>query len=569
MAVIDALGLPRYDLARYLAKGVTRTPDEELIVQKWERSRGQVAGFVRTNFFKRLSSCGYSYQLSLTRHVVRNRLFLYALATGLALPTGTVVDQMFNPADSDSDIDDDAGTEATPQDQYDALVERDPPSVTWVRAEMFTGELAKRLQADTDALQTLLDSYGAWSSERDSKITALVELITQTHPDEKILIFTEYKDTADYITSTLLAAGIPSVGSATGDTENPTRIAERFSPLSNALPGEEAEPVDRELRVLIATDVLSEGQNLQDAHIVVNYDLPWAIIKLIQRAGRVDRIGQQSETVTLYSFFHETVENVLNLRQRIAQRLAANARAFGSDEQFFGQEREVHFIKDLYDGVLDDTELDSEVDAASLAYEIWNAATRDDPNVAQRIIALPDLTHATKAARDHDVFPPGVGCYVRTEGGAAAYGYAAADGALQLITGHEVLKVFECEPETPAQEARSDSDDLIAALVQGPEAPMARPEVFEGQLGGVRRTVWSRLSGTFYDQNPELAAALDVLARNPLTSDSERKLRRAISAGDLDALASLVMRLNAEDRLSIERRSHDPIRIVSTMGIGS
>ena len=56
------------------------------------------------------------------------------------------------------------------------------------------------------------------------------------------------------------------------------------------------------LRVLIATDVLSEGQNLQDAAIIVNFDLPWAIIRLIQRAGRVDRIGQKSEEILCYSF---------------------------------------------------------------------------------------------------------------------------------------------------------------------------------------------------------------------------------------------------------------------------
>lgn len=567
LAVIDALSLPRYDLAQYLAKGVKHNPDEEVIVQKWQRSRGQVAGFVRTNFFKRLSSCGHSYHLSLTRHIARNRLFLYALSDGLAVPTGTVIDEML--ASTDTDLDEDAGMGATPQEQYDALVERNPPSVTWVRPELFTAELTKRLQADTDALQALLDSYGPWTSDRDSKMAALIELITVTHPDEKVLIFTEYKDTADYITTTLLAAGVPAVGSATGDTENPTRVAERFSPLSNALPGEEAPPAHDELRVLVATDVLSEGQNLQDAHIIVNYDLPWAIIKLIQRAGRVDRIGQQSDTVVLYSFFHESVENVLNLRQRIAQRLAANARAFGSDEQFFGQDREVHFIKDLYDGVLDDTDLESDVDAASLAYEIWDKATRDNSDLAQRVMALPDLTHATKAVQVRDPFPPGVGCFVRTDSGAAAYGYATADGAVQLITGHEVLKVFECEPATPAQEPRGDNDALIAALVQGPDAPMARPDVFEGQLGGVRRTVWSRLSGTFYEANPELADVLDELARNPLTTDAERKLRRAINAGDLDALASLIIRLHAEDKLTVERRGHDPIRIVSSMGIRS
>ena len=78
-----------------------------------------------------------------------------------------------------------------------------------------------------------------------------------------------------------------------------TSIVERFSPISNKTDIEK----ENQLRILIATDVLSEGQNLQDAHIIVNYDLPWAIIRLIQRAGRVDRIDQSSEKIYCYSFF--------------------------------------------------------------------------------------------------------------------------------------------------------------------------------------------------------------------------------------------------------------------------
>ncbi len=134
-----------------------------------------------------------------------------------------------------------------------------------------------------------------------------------------------------------------------------------------------------ELRVLIATDVLSEGQNLQDAHIVVNYDLPWAIIRLIQRAGRVDRVGQKADNVLLYSFFHESVDNVIDLRRRISARLQANAEAFGSDEQFFGSDGETQTIADLYNGTLDDSDSGEDVDASSLAYQHWTQATGEDP----------------------------------------------------------------------------------------------------------------------------------------------------------------------------------------------
>ena len=95
------------------------------------------------------------------------------------------------------------------------------------------------------------------------------------------------------------------------------------------------------MRVVVATDVLSEGQNLQDCAIVVNYDLPWAIIRLIQRAGRVDRIGQKSDTILCYSFLPaDGVERIIRLRSRVRQRLQENAEVVGTDEAFFDDERQ-------------------------------------------------------------------------------------------------------------------------------------------------------------------------------------------------------------------------------------
>lgn len=103
--------------------------------------------------------------------------------------------------------------------------------------------------------------------------------------------------------------GLKTISGATGDSANPTALAWRFSPVSNKKRDQISQ--DDELRVLIATDVLSEGQNLQDCAVVVNYDLPWAIIRLIQRAGRIDRIGQRAEQIFCYSFLPaEGVERI-------------------------------------------------------------------------------------------------------------------------------------------------------------------------------------------------------------------------------------------------------------------
>jgi Helicase conserved C-terminal domain len=150
---------------------------------------------------------------------------------------------------------------------------------------------------------------------------------------------------------------------------------------------------------LIATDVLGEGQNLQDAHITVNYDLPWAIIRLFQRAGRVDRIGQKSDKILCYSFLPaDGVERLLRLRARVRQRLRENAEVVGTDEAFFEDELDAQTLLNLYNekaGILDG-DADTEVDLASYAYQIWKNAIDGDPILQQIIPGLPSVIYSTR-----------------------------------------------------------------------------------------------------------------------------------------------------------------------------
>src|SRR5207244_7064285 len=110
---------------------------------------------------------------------------------------------------------------------------------------------------------------------RDAKLDELERLLRDEHPTAKVLIFSQFADTVRYLDEQLRRRGVATVAGATGQSSDPTELAWRFSPRSNL----KQIAAERELRVLIATDVLSEGQNLQDCHIVVNYDLPWAIIR--------------------------------------------------------------------------------------------------------------------------------------------------------------------------------------------------------------------------------------------------------------------------------------------------
>jgi len=568
LQTLDSLTLPRYDLGKYVLRTVAKTDAEQAFFDRVIQGRGHVAGFMRTTLYKRLSSCGYAFMLSLQRHLSRNALWQYALANGLPMPTGSLPGFDLG-AESDEVNDGDDTTPHDASDDYAALKQANPAGILWVRSQMFSKQLTDDLRKDSEAIQGLLDWYGPWSAAVDSKLHELLKLVTGVHADDKVLIFTEYKDTAEYLTEQLRAAGVQDVGLATGDSEDPTDQAWRFSPISNDEDGEEAVAARGELRVLIATDVLSEGQNLQDAHVVMNFDLPWAIIRLIQRAGRIDRIGQQAPEVILYSFFHDSLNSVLTLRQRIGERLAANAQAFGSDEQFFGSEDETQIITDLYNGELDESAPEEDVDASSLAYQYWIQAIEDDPSLAQSIPKMPDLIGATRPKRLGEQ-SEGVGCYVRTASGIDGFAFTDPYGNVRHLTGHEALRLFYADKQLPGLPLRDDHDALVEKMVHSDLIADANAA---GRLRGIRKRVWVRLGETLptFERDYETEIAIEALYQHPLTNIADNRLRKAIrnGASDID-LAGLVRSLHADGNLVVSTRAgDDPMRIITTMGVSA
>ncbi len=584
---IDSLKLPRYALHRYVTEGFAPTDTESTILGDLERAGGNLIGITRTALYKRLSSSGAAFLISLKRHLLRNWVYLIALEDGKQIPVGHVEDTLW-----DDDLDPEQETLAVDDDPYlaldrtsadwarvarnvrDVLERKRSRAIRWLRPDLFGSDLADDLRHDIDIVQRLLSRFGVWDHHADSKIDALVELLTTTHPDEKVLIFTEYKDTADYVAHALEQRGITDVAAVTGQTEDPTLLARRFSPRSNQPIGGLPDGTS-ELRVLVATDVLSEGQNLQDAHIVVNYDLPWAIIKIIQRAGRVDRIGQLAPEVLVYSFEPDGgVEEVIHLRQRIVRRLKEHAVVFGSDEEFFGEEGERAFIAGLYDENrrLDDLDDgDEEVDWASLAYEIWRKAEEQHPDLTRRVETLPDVVYSTRPR--HGTEGEGVLIHVRTERGIDALAFTTPGGDSQLLSPYEALRIARCTPDTPAVEPFPEHHDLVAQAVTGPlQSPAAH---LEGALTGVRKRVWDRLTGyqqryadTLFD-TPDLKLAMDTLYRKPLLETAIQTLAKALRERTPEELAELVVLLYKEDRLVVsdDDLTDDDIRIVSSLGI--
>lgn len=580
--VVNDLRLPRYGLGNYQKPSPHQPPtaDEARVLADLSRAGSRLKGFCRTNLFKRLESSGHAFILSIERHILRNFIYLHAIEKGLPIPVGTqdmgLMDSWANDQDTDlwDPADGDNGEETDPttrirramteqeirnraSEVYSTYATHFRRRFKWLKPHLFDDALADDLRKDVDALLKVLKKAGSWDPERDAKLQALIFLLTKQHSNDKVLVFSQFADTVNYLTEQLKAHGLQAVEGVTGDTDDPTAIAYRFSPVSNGKRNQ-IDPSD-ELRVVLATDVLSEGQNLQDCSIIVNYDLPWAIIRLIQRAGRVDRIGQQSDTIRCYSFLPaDGVERIIRLRSRVQQRLRENAEVVGADEKFFEDQDDAQTVRDLFTekaGILDGED-DTEVDLASYAYQIWKNAIDRDPELAKIVPALPNVVYSTRPHKPTADQPEGALVYLRTAEGNDALAWINKDGVSVTESQFAILKAAECQPDTPALPRHEQHHEMVA---KGVKLIVETEKSVGGQLGrpsGARFRTYERLKayaeavkGTLF-ATPELLKAIEDIYKYPLLQSATDTLNRQLKSGISDqALAELVVSLRADARL--------------------
>jgi superfamily II DNA or RNA helicase len=585
VGAISGLHLPRYGLGQYVSPAAAHSasPDEAKQLENLKSAGQRLIGFSRTNLFKRLESSGMAFLQSIDRHILRNNVYLYAIEHGLDLPIGTQDAAPFDPGLSDGDIESEDGDaaqapspEARARQVYEAF--RSRKGFKWLSSRFFLPDLARHLRQDSASLQAILDAAGRWDPADDVKLNELHALLTTQHPTDKVLIFSQFADTVTYLRDQLQARGVAQLEAATGQSANVTDLAVRFSPRSN---GESS--VANEIRVLLSTDVLSEGQNLQDAAIVVNYDLPWAIIRLSQRVGRVDRIGQQAERILAYSFLPaEGIEQIIRLRARVRLRLNQNSEVVGSDEEFFDDQDLAGQLNDLYtekSGILD-AEVDSEIDLASYAFQIWTNACKADPALAKRVQDMPNTVVATRHYTGSEGRPQGVLAYLKTADGADSLAWLDETGAIVTQSQYAILRAAECPPGTPGTEHHPAHHKLVENAVDLMLRDDYNPGGQLGKANSPRRKAYDRLNAHVKQlekeaplfATDELKHVIDMLYRWPLRQSAREAIGRQIRAGLSDEdLARRVLELHRDDRLSItdedgEAGQNTP-RILCSLGL--
>jgi len=210
--------------------------------------------------------------------------------------------------------------------------------------------LHQEVQHDVEVLTEIWHSVRGIGHQEDAKLARLKDLLRGDLAGQKVLLFTYYKDTARYLYRYLghpeepeavrfreeLGGAVIRRMDSGADPKERLRLVQGFSPKAN----EKAEwaGTDKEIDVLISTDVLSEGHNLQDCGYLVNYDLHWNPTRMVQRAGRIDRIGSGFETLWIYNMFpDEGLERLLRLVESLNAKITGIDRAGFHDASILGE----------------------------------------------------------------------------------------------------------------------------------------------------------------------------------------------------------------------------------------
>jgi len=566
----DLMGQLTY--ARYALFDYVR-PEHQSQPQYQELKRAGTAlrGLMRVMLFKRFESSVHAFRQTVNRLRNLQRAFQGALDRDL-VPAGDEATDILYKSDLDDEV-----TLYQALELVLTLSEGEgegKASVRYPISDFDVPRLRDALDSDIALLDEMARLVEPIGPQEDNKLQQLVAMMTgrRTLPGDllhgKVLIFTQYADTAHYLYDNLKHLG--RIRAVESDTTDRGRVILRFAPQANNY---QLQPGDEELRILVSTDVLSEGLNLQDANHVVNYDLHWNPIRLIQRVGRVDRIGTEHDTIYAYNFLPETgLERELGIEQRLERRIADIHRTIGEDAPVLHKSEQINeeAMYAIYRGdpsVLDD---EPEPDIFSLleAEELIRQLQRTDPDRFQEIATMPDGVRSARQA----VGEPGL--FVFCQAGSYQRLYLVDERGHRTADPQQAIRAIRCEEDEPTLALPVGINERIAAVKRDFDAEVrAREAEIRHRVGAAlgRDYALAELRLIFdAEEDPEEKARLaflsEILSTVPLTARAHRELnnlRRSQITGQalIEQLLRIVRDYNLEEthRTVVDRAEEAPL----------
>ncbi len=316
------------EFARYKAELYLKNPNNDT-----EGRANVVTGLLMSGLLKRFESSTGAFQTSIERLIKNHQTFLEALDRGFVVTTEFLKDST-----------------GTDDEDFEYLLNT---STETFEASLYKhNELGDHVKSDLGKLNKLSRLLQEITPETDPKLRAVIQQLISilkqaqdegtSREDEidkrKVLIFSFYADTVRWIQKYIVQEvnenkelspykgriGVV-VGTRSGDESDKATVAAKFAPKTAGKPGDADE-----LDILISTDVLAEGVNLQQARHIINYDMPWNPMRLVQRHGRIDRIGSQHNRVFMRTIFPaERLDALLGLEEKITNKIAMAAASIG------------------------------------------------------------------------------------------------------------------------------------------------------------------------------------------------------------------------------------------------
>ena len=378
----------RYRATEYLTPAASKKSEYRDLF----RARDRIARLMGVLLLKRLESSIEAFRSTLRSLMNSNRNFKEALDAGY-VPIGSTATRLL----SGQSFDADALLEVLEQEEERrkrAGAKRD--KLVHDADDFEADKWSEDLDKDYELLSNILERVKDIGPDDDDKLRALRSFLAL--PDVragKVLVFSEAETTIEYLYRELNPGGKDAeLARLTGNTRHDAeRIVKRFSPTWNLAEGEQIP--GPEIRVLLATDIVSEGQNLQDCARVLNYDLHWNPVRLIQRFGRVDRIGTEHDVINLHNMWPDmAVDEELSLTDRLHNRIQSFHDLIGLDSKLLSEAERLNAnaMYRIYEGKklpeVDDG-LD-EVAANQRAITLLQRIQEEDPDLWQTITNLPD-----------------------------------------------------------------------------------------------------------------------------------------------------------------------------------
>jgi superfamily II DNA/RNA helicase len=380
---VDELTYARYGLWHYVIKEKQRREPYASL----HRAGANLRGLIRVLLFKRFESSVFAFKETIDKLLKVHERFQEALSHG------------FVPAGEDAQAILYEPNQAEEQDLMDALRKI---SGRYDIADFDHDCLKEHIEHDIQLLKKIQILVKPITPDKDNKLQTLKKWMKQTPlKDGKRLIFTQYADTARYLFDNL------NPGRERDDIEvifsgdkSKARVVGRFAPKAN--PEYKFQSGESELFTVVATDVLAEGLNLQDCDKVINYDLHWNPVRLIQRFGRIDRIGSDYDVIYGFNFLPEIgIERNLGLRQKLKNRIQEIHDTIGEDSAILDRseqlnEEAMYAIYEKKGGQLSLFEEEEEFLDLNEAEEILRQMRRENPGEYERIANLRDGIRTVK-----------------------------------------------------------------------------------------------------------------------------------------------------------------------------